>query len=66
MIHFGEAVPKVLDARRHTVLDYLTAGTFLAPRETRLGFAADPEAQAFHGQALLEGGVIAATDGNPA
>jgi len=27
-----------------------------------LGFADEPEAQAFHGQALLEGGVIAATD----
>jgi hypothetical protein len=115
----ADNVPKVLDARGHAVMDYLTAGTFLTlgflfrdrhPRASALafvhgasvlaaslmtdypgglwrtlsfethrtldvlqaglmaagptmfGFAADPEAQAFHGQALLEGGVIAATD----
>ena len=112
-------VSKVLDARGHAVMDYLTAGTFLAlglvfrRRHGRasalafvhgasvlaaslmtdypggvwrrfsfrthrtldimqaglvalgpaaLGFAADAEARAFHGQALLEAGVIAATD----
>jgi hypothetical protein len=112
-------VPKVLDARGHAVMDYQTAGAFLAlgmvfrHRHRRasglafvhgasvlaaslmtdypggvwrrfsfrthrtldimqaglialgpavLGFAADPEAQAFHGQALFEAGVIAATD----
>ena len=118
-----DRVPKVLDARGHAVMDYLTAGTFLSlglvfrRRHRRasalafvhgasvlaaslmtdypggvwrrfsfrthrtldimqaslvalgpavLGFAADAEAQAFHGQALLEAGVIAATDWNAA
>ena len=115
----SETVPKILDARGHAVMDYVTAGTFLTlgfvfrqrnPRASALafihggsvlltsmmtdypggiwrtlsfqthrtldimgaglmavgpvmlGFADEPEAQAFHGQALLEGGVIAATD----
>lgn len=112
-------IPKVIDARAHAVIDYLTAAGFLvlgyamlgrhsraaafafvnsasvltlslltdypgglfrtlsfkthgridtalaamcAAGPAMLGFAGDPEAQAFHGQALLEGGVIAATD----
>jgi len=112
-------VPKVFDAKGHAVMDYLTAGSFLAlgfafrQRNERasafafangamivalsmltdypggvwrtlsfkthrtvdillaamtaagpalMGFGAAPEAQAFHGQALLEGGVIAATN----
>jgi hypothetical protein len=116
-------VPKFINAKGHAVLDYLTAGTFLAMgmalrrRHARastlafingaavlglslmtdypgglwrtisfkthgtidmiqaamsatgpalLGFAGDPEAQFFHGQALLEGGVVAATDWNAA
>ena len=115
----GDSVPKVFDARGHAVMDYLTAGSFLAlayafrNRHERasmfalvngasilmlsmltdypggvfrtlsfkthrsvdivlagltaagpamLGFAGDPEAQAFHGQAMIEGGVIAATN----
>jgi hypothetical protein len=123
LVKMTEGVPKFIDARGHAVLDYLTAGTFLAlgyamlGRHSRaaglafanaasvfmlslltdypggvfriisfkthrtmdiiqaglsaagpamLGFAGDPEAQAFHGQALLESGVIAATDWNTA
>lgn len=115
----SQTVPKLLDARGHAVMDYVTAGTFLTlgfvfrrrnPRASGLaffhgasllvqslmtdypggvwrtlsfqthrtmdimgaglmvigpvllGFADEPEAQAFHGQALVEGGVIAATD----
>lgn len=115
------AVPKIIDAKTHAVLDYLTAGTFLAagfalrrrhPRAaglaftngvavlglsmmtdypggvwrtlsfrahgaadmvqasmcalgpTLLGFATDPEAQFFHGQAAVEAAVVAATDWN--
>ena len=118
-----DSVPKILDARGHAVMDYLTAGTFLTlgfvfrRRNTRastlafihgasvlltslmtdypggvwrtisfkthgaldvtqaalvalgptmLGFADEPEAQVFHGQAFLEGGVIAATNWNAA
>jgi len=114
-----DRVPKVFDARGHAVMDYLTAGSFLAlafafrQRHQRaamlalangvsivmlsmltdypgglwrtlsfkthrsvdialagltaagpamLGFAGDPEAQVFHGQAMMEGGVIAATN----
>jgi hypothetical protein len=114
-----DRVPKVFDARGHAVMDYLTAGSFLAlalafrQRHQRaamfalangvsivmlsmltdypgglwrtlsfkthrtidvvlagltaagpamLGFAGDAEAQVFHGQAVLEGGVIAATN----
>ena len=114
-----DRVPKVFDARGHAVMDYLTAGSFLAlafafrQRHQRaamfalangvsivmlsmltdypgglwrtisfkthrtidvvlagltaagpamLGFAGDPEAQVFHGQAALEGGVIATTN----
>jgi hypothetical protein len=117
------AVPKVIDPKAHAVLDYLTAGTFLAagfslmkrhPRAAGLalvngvavlglsmltdypggvwrsvsfrthgtvdmlqagmtafgpallGFASDPEAQFFHGQALVETAVVAATDWNAA
>jgi hypothetical protein len=123
VVDVTDTVPKILDARGHAVMDYLTAGTFLTlgftfrRRNTRastlafihgasvlltslmtnypggvwrtisfkthgaldvtqaalmalgptmLGFADEPEAQAFHGQALLEGGVIAATDWNAA
>ena len=119
LITLPESVPKVLDARGHAVVDYLTAGSFLALgfawRERHrgastlalihggsvlmaslmtdypggvfrtfsfqthrmldvmqsglmalgpslMGFAGEPEAQVFHGQALLEGSVIAATD----
>ena len=119
--HVRRAIPKVIDARAHAVIDYLTAGGFLAlgyamlGRHSRaagfalvngisvltlsmltdypgglfrtvsfkthgtidtmlaamcaagpsvLGFAGDPEAQYFHGQALIETGVIAATDWN--
>jgi hypothetical protein len=118
-----EQVPKFINAKGHAVLDYLTAGTFLAmgmalrkrharastlafingaavlglslmtdypggvwrtisfkthgtidmiqaamtaTGPTLMGFAGDPEAQFFHGQALLEGGVVAATDWNAA
>ena len=114
-----DRVPKVFDARGHAVMDYLTAGSFLAlafafrQRHQRasmfalangvsivilsmltdypgglwrtisfkthrtvdvvlagltaagpamLGFAGDREAQVFHGQAVMEGGVIAATN----
>src|SRR4051812_42028072 len=112
-------IPKVIGARSHAVLDYLTAGTFvaagLAMRERNaaasrfalvngmavlgtylmtdypggawpvisfkthglidvmqaamaaaglalFGFTGEPEAQFFHGQAALEGGVVATTD----
>jgi hypothetical protein len=115
------AVPKVIDSKTHAVLDYMTAGTFLAagfalwnrhPRAAGLafangaavlglsmltdypggiwrtlsfrthgsidmlqagmsafgpmllGFARDPEAQFFHGQAVVESAVVAATDWN--
>ena len=114
-------IPKVIDARAHALIDYLTAGGFFAlgyamlgrhsraagfafvngasvlalsmltdypgglfrtlsfkthgtidtmlaamcaAGPTMLGFAGDAEAQFFHGQALLETGVIAATDWN--
>jgi hypothetical protein len=117
----SRTIPKVIDARAHAVIDYLTAGAFFAlgyamlGRHSRaagfamvngvavltlslltdypgglfrtlsfrthgtidtmlagmcaagpaiLGFAGDTEAQFFHGQALLETGVIAATDWN--
>ena len=111
-------MPKVVDAKTHAVLDYLTAGTFFAmgfsmrhhkraaglafangaavlglslmtdypgglikkisfqthgvvdvfqalmagAGPALLGFAGDPEAQAFYGQAALEAGVVATTD----
>ena len=121
MTEITRAVPKVIDAKTHAVLDYLTAGTFLAaglalrnrhPRAAGLalvngfavlglsmltdypggvwrtlsfrthgtvdmvqasmtafgpmllGFARDPEAQFFHGQAVVETAVVAATDWN--
>ena len=114
-------IPKVIDARGHAVIDYLTAAGFfvlgyaMLGRHSRaagfaavngvsvlalsmltdypgglfrtisfkthgtidtmlaalcaagpamLGFAGDQEAQFFHGQALVETGVIAATDWN--
>jgi len=112
-------VPKVIDARRHAVLDYATVGTFFAAGvalrgrnptastfafvngiavlgasmmtdypggiwrvfsfkthgmidvmqaamtavgPAMLGFAGEPEAQFFHGQAALEAGIVATTD----
>ncbi len=121
MTEMTRAMPKVIDPKTHAVLDYLTAGTFLAaglalrkrhPRAaglalangaavlglsmltdypggvwrtlsfrthgtidmvqasmtafgpTLLGFAGDPEAQFFHGQAVVEAAVVAATDWN--
>jgi hypothetical protein len=52
---------RTLSFKTHRTVDMLQAGmSALGP--TLLGFAGDPEAQAFHGQALLESGVIAATD----
>ncbi len=116
-------IPKYIDSRTHAVLDYLTAGGFLAlgaslmghhPRAAALafvnggavlglslmtdypggvfrrisfqthglidaihagmtaagplllGFADEPEAQPFHAQAVLEAGIIGATDWNAA
>jgi hypothetical protein len=121
MTEMTRAMPKVIDAKTHAVLDYLTAGTFLAagmamrqrhPRAAGLafangmavlglsmltdypggiwrtlsfrthgtidmlqagmsafgpmllGFARDPEAQFFHGQAVVEAAVVSATDWN--
>lgn len=115
------SVPKVIDPATHAILDYVTAGGFVAlgfallrrnPRAAGLaffngaavlglslvtdypggvwrkvsfathgaidavqaagtaagpallGFAGSPEAQFFHAQAALEGGIIAATDWN--
>jgi hypothetical protein len=115
----ADHIPKILDARGHAIMDYVTAGTFLAlgvalrRRHTAastlafvhgasvllasmltdypgglwkaldfrthrtldmmqvslmgagpslLGFAADPEARLFRGQAVLESGVVSATD----
>ena len=52
---------RTLSFQTHRTLDMMQAG-LMAVGPTLLGFAGDPEAQAFHGQAVLEGGVIAATD----
>jgi hypothetical protein len=47
--------------RTHALLDAMQAA-MAGAGPTVLGFAAEPEAQFFHGQALSEIGVIAATD----
>lgn len=50
-----------LSFQTHRTMDMMQAG-LMAAGPTMFGIADDPEAQLFHGQALLEGGVIAATD----
>lgn len=52
---------RTLSFKTHRTVDMVLAG-LTAAGPAMLGFAGDPEAQAFHGQAVLEGGVIAATD----
>jgi hypothetical protein len=52
---------RTMSFRTHRTMDIIQAG-MAAAGPAVLGFAGDPEAQAFHGQALLESGVIAATD----
>jgi hypothetical protein len=52
---------RTLSFKTHRTMDIIQAG-MSAAGPALLGFAGDPEAQAFHGQALLEGGVIAATN----
>jgi hypothetical protein len=56
---------RTLSFKTHRTMDVIQAG-LSAAGPALLGFAGDPEAQAFHGQALLESGVIAATDWNAA
>jgi hypothetical protein len=45
----------------HGVIDVIQA-VMAAAGPALLGFAGEPEAQAFYGQAAVEGGVVAATD----
>jgi hypothetical protein len=52
---------KTLDFRTHRTMDVMQA-TLVAAGPSILGFAGDREAQVFHGQAVFESGVIAATD----
>jgi hypothetical protein len=52
---------RTLSFKTHRTMDIIQAG-MSAAGPALLGFAGDPEAQAFHGQALLESGVIAATN----
>jgi hypothetical protein len=52
---------RTLSFQTHRTIDIILAG-MTAAGPAMLGFAGDPEAQAFHGQAVLEGGVIAMTD----
>jgi len=47
--------------RTHRAMDAMQAG-LVAAGPAMLLFAGDPEAQLFHGQALVETGVIATTD----
>ncbi len=52
---------RTLDFRTHRMLDMMQV-SLMGAGPSILGFAGDAEAQLFHGQAVLEGGVIAATD----
>jgi hypothetical protein len=52
---------RTISFKTHRTMDIIQAG-MSAAGPSLLGFAGDPEAQAFHGQALVEGGVIAATN----
>jgi len=52
---------KKISFRTHGMLDVAHAA-MTATMPALMGFAGDPEAQFFHGQALIEAGVIAATD----
>jgi hypothetical protein len=52
---------KALDFRTHRALDMMQVG-LMGAGPSLFGFAGDPEARLFHGQAVLESGVVAATD----
>ena len=63
MTDYPGGVFKTLSFKTHGTIDVLQAGmSALGP--TVLGFADEPEAQFFHGQAAVETAVVAATDWN--
>ncbi len=63
MTDYPGGVFKTLSFKTHGTIDVLQAGmSALGP--TVLGFADEPEAQFFHGQAAVEAAVVAATDWN--
>lgn len=63
MTDYPGGVFKTLSFKTHGTMDVLQAGmSALGP--TVLGFASEPEAQFFHGQAAVEAAVVAATDWN--
>jgi hypothetical protein len=61
MTDYPGGVWRVISFETHGMIDAVQAGmSALGPR--LLGFENEPEARAFHAQAALESGVIAATD----
>ena len=63
MTDYPGGVFRTLSFKTHGTMDVLQAGmSALGP--TVLGFANEPEAQFFHGQAAVEAAVVAATDWN--
>ena len=65
MTDYPGGVFRTLSFKTHGTIDVLQAGmSALGPM--MLGFADEPEAQFFHGQAAVEAAVVAATDWNNA